>query len=121
GVAAWRDGAPHPAALVLTWPAVEGVEGAVRLRDRATGTEVDLRTERSYRFTLAPGDTAPLDGLALERRPELLRGGAPRFVLVVGGVTTDEQPPGAAPVQTALFAPAPNPLTSGAEVRYALA
>ena len=110
-------------ALTLTWPTLTDVPEtvALELRDLATGTVIDLRTQASYTFDVAAG--APLTGSpeALLARTttaaQAKAGTAPRFVLHVAprGATATEAD---APRAFALAAPAPNPTTGDARVAF---
>ncbi|HLA64447.1 MAG TPA: T9SS type A sorting domain-containing protein, partial [Rhodothermales bacterium] len=123
GVAAWRDGAPVGGTYTLTWPDLTNVPGEVRLLDVVTGTVVDLRHTDHYTFALTSEESAARAARVGETAaPALIDGRRARFVLTVNaGVTGTAPPVSAGPAETALFAPAPNPTATSAELRYDVA
>ncbi|HLA64046.1 MAG TPA: FG-GAP-like repeat-containing protein [Rhodothermales bacterium] len=131
GVSAVADGQPVGGALTLAWPAAEGLApgATARLRDLATGAELDLTTAGEYTFTLegapatAARGTGPMEESAAAvpglGAPTVVRPGAApgvaatvgRFVVVVNGAVTGTE---GAPTAFALSAPRPNPATGRA-------
>ena len=120
GVAAWADGAPAGAELVMTWPALpEGV--AATLTDHATGEVIDLGAASEYAFTLAAGETAGGTAAAPDAlaAPPRQRTAAARFTLTLGDAVVAGAP--APAFVTELLPPAPNPTRGAATLRYTVA
>ena len=109
--------------LVLRWPTFENVpeDWTLILRDLVTGSEVDLRQQESYTFTVAPTlfrNSAP-EGTAPALGAASLTTLDARFVLSVSSATTGTS--GGTPTVYALHAPAPNPVSGpSALVRFDL-
>lgn len=90
-------GRPDAATYRLTWPTMESLpaEWALDLRDADTGTVLDLRAADHYDFTASPGDWTE------------------RFVVSVASRSTAAE---AAPAETRLGAPQPNPAARAARL-----
>ena len=110
-------------ALSLSWTGLEAMPEAwtIQLRDLATGTVVDLRTQATYAFEQAADVARGAAPTALVAQTataaQAKAGAAPRFELVVttGRSTAAE---GSAITEFALAAPAPNPTAQASVIRY---
>lgn len=124
-VGAVFEGGAVPADLALTWPGLSLPVGwQVRLVDRATGAEVDLRETSRYAFSSRPMDLVAAPHTEAPEAPPLLRPlrvspdrsvADARFVLVAEAVGHDVTPP----ISPSLVL-APNPAFTTARVRFAV-
>ena len=109
--------------LTLTWPTMELDDDVqVSLRDLVTGDVVDLRTETSYTFSVAPEtalEVSPAELLTETVEGATAKAGATvRFVLAVGDAFVSNESDDA--TEFALEAARPNPMRGSATVRFAL-
>ena len=105
--------------LTLRWPTMSALPETwtITLEDLATGTTTDLRVADHYTFT-----AAALAPRAVEANsppdPAAHAATTTRFVLHVNPGVTTGSGPGALPTAFDLGAPAPNPTTGAAALRY---
>ena len=105
--------------FTLRWPELVNIpdDWDFTIQDLVTGQTVDLRDVDSYTFTATPGAARsgnPDDAPVVDSHA----GGSARFVLHVSPGVSTGNAPGALPTVFALGAPAPNPATGEAMLRY---